>query len=158
MCGFRLVRYIHKMCIYHFGLVFSTNELMCTRAQLLQSCPTLCDPMDWGPPGSSVHGILQTRILEWVAMPCTRGSSQPRDQTHVFCVSCIAGRFFTTEPPQKPHMYMYVDRYNYMGIYTPLYLYMHTYIHTVSVFHFCCNKLPQSSVQSPSRVRLFATP
>ena len=50
-------------------------------------------PIDCSPPGSSVHGgILQARILEWVAMPSSRGSSQPRDQTHV---SCIAGGFFT---------------------------------------------------------------
>ena len=61
-------------------------------AQSLQSCLTLCDPMDGSPPGSSVHGILQARILEWVAMPSSRGSSQPRDQTQV---SCTAGRFFT---------------------------------------------------------------
>ena len=57
-----------------------------------QSCPTLCDPMDCSPPGSSVHGILQARILEWTAISFSRGSSQPRDQTWV---SCIAGRFFT---------------------------------------------------------------
>ena len=58
-----------------------------------QSCPTLCDPMDCSPPpGSSVHGILQARILGWVAIPFSRGSSQPRDWTWV---SCIAGRFFT---------------------------------------------------------------
>ena len=57
-----------------------------------QSCPTLCDPMDCSLPGSSVHGILQARILEWVAIPFSRGSSWPRDWTQV---SCIAGRFFT---------------------------------------------------------------
>ena len=57
-----------------------------------QSCPTLCDPMDCSPPGSSVHWILQARILEWVAMPSSRRSSPPRDQTQV---SYIAGRFFT---------------------------------------------------------------
>ena len=56
------------------------------------SCPTLCDPMDCSPPGSSVHGILQARVLEWVAMSFSRGSSRPRDQTQV---SCLAGRFFT---------------------------------------------------------------
>ena len=50
-------------------------------AKLLQSCPTLCDSMDCSPPGSSVHEILQARILEWVAMPFSRGSSPPRDQT-----------------------------------------------------------------------------
>ena len=49
-------------------------------------------PMDCSPPGSSVHGILQARIQEWVAIPFSRGSSQPRDQTWV---SCIAGKFFT---------------------------------------------------------------
>ena len=57
-----------------------------------QTCPTLCDPMDCNPPGSSVHGILQAGILEWVAMPSPRGSSQLKDQTEV---SCIAGGFFT---------------------------------------------------------------
>ena len=46
-----------------------------------QSCLTLCDPMDYSPPGSSIHGILQARTLEWVAVPSSRGSSQPRDQT-----------------------------------------------------------------------------
>jgi len=48
--------------------------------------------MDWSPPGSSVHGILRARIPEWVAIPFSRGSSQPRDRTQV---SCIAGRLFT---------------------------------------------------------------
>ena len=56
-----------------------------------QSCPTLCNPVDCSPPGSSVHGILQARILEWVAISSSRGSSQPRDRTQV---SCIAGRRF----------------------------------------------------------------
>ena len=63
-------------------------------AKMLQSCLALCDPMDWSPPGSSVHGILQARILEWVAMPSSRESSQPRDQTHVSYVSCIGRRVF----------------------------------------------------------------
>ena len=49
------------------------------RAKSLQSCPTLCDPVDRSPPGSSVLGILQARILEWVAMSSSRGSSRPRD-------------------------------------------------------------------------------
>ena len=55
------------------------------------TCLTLCDPVDCGPPGSSVHGILQARILEWVAGPFSRGSSQPRNRTQV---SLNAGRFF----------------------------------------------------------------
>ena len=53
---------------------------------------TLCDPTYCSPPGSSIYGISQARILEWVAIPFSRGSSSPRDQT---CASCIAGRFFT---------------------------------------------------------------
>ena len=56
-----------------------------------QSCLTVCDRVDCGLPGSSVHGVLQVRILQWVAMPYSRGSSQPRNQTQV---SHVAGRFF----------------------------------------------------------------
>ena len=58
-------------------------------AKLLQSCPTLCNSMDCSPPGSSVHGILQAGILEWVAMPSSKGSSQPRDWTRISYISCI---------------------------------------------------------------------
>ena len=57
-----------------------------------QPCPTLYNPMDCSPPGSPVHEILQARILEWVAIPFSKGSSQPSDQTWI---SCIAGGFFT---------------------------------------------------------------
>ena len=59
---------------------------VCVCIQSLQLCPTPCDPMDFSPQGSTVHGILQARILEWVATPFSRGSSQPRDQTHVSCL------------------------------------------------------------------------
>ena len=59
-----------------------------SEVKVAQSCPTLCDPMNY-----TVHGILQTRILEWVAFPISRGSSQPRNRTQV---SRIAGRFFTS--------------------------------------------------------------
>ena len=61
------------------------------KSEVAQSCLTLCDAVDCTPPGSSVHGILQARILEWVAISFSRGSSQPRDRTRV---SCIAGRRF----------------------------------------------------------------
>ena len=60
------------------------------------SCPTLWDPMDCRPPGSSVHGILQARMLEWVSIPLSRGSSQTRAQTQV---SYIASRFLPSESP-----------------------------------------------------------
>ena len=62
---------------------------MCVHAK---SRLTLCHPGDSSPPGSSVHGILQARTLEWVAMPSSRGSSQPRDQTQVSYVSSIGKR------------------------------------------------------------------
>ena len=64
-------------------------------AKSLQLCPTLCNPMQDSPPGFSVHGDSPARILEWVAMPCSRGSSLPRDWTQV---SCIADRFFCRHP------------------------------------------------------------
>ena len=67
----------------------------CVHTQL---CLTLCNSMDCNPPGSSVHGILQVRTLEWVAMPSSRGSSQLRDRTQV---SHISGGLFTSEPPGK---------------------------------------------------------
>ena len=60
----------------------------CVLCLVAQPCPTLCDPIDCSPPGSSVHGILQARILEWVATPISRGFFRPRDQNWV---SCIAG-------------------------------------------------------------------
>ena len=62
---------------------------ICVCAKLLQSCLTFCNPMDHRSPGSSVPGILQARILEWVALPSSRGSSWLRDQTCVSYVSCI---------------------------------------------------------------------
>ena len=62
------------------------------KVKVAQLCLTLCDPMDWSLPGSCVHGILQARILEWVAISFSRGSSRPRNWTQV---SCTAGRFFT---------------------------------------------------------------
>ena len=61
--------------------------------KVAQLCLTLCNPMDCSLPSSSVHGILQARILEWLAIPFSRGSSQPRDRTQV---SHIAGGFFTS--------------------------------------------------------------
>ena len=69
---------------------YKWNHMVCTI--LCLSCLPLCNPMDCSPWDSSVHGILQARILEWVAIPFSRGSSQPKNWTQV---SCIAGRFFT---------------------------------------------------------------
>ena len=83
------------------GCIHTMEYCVCVHAKLLQSCLTLCDPIDYSPPGSSVHGILQARTLEWLTMPSSRGTSQPRDRTQISCVSCIAGRCFTIEPQGK---------------------------------------------------------
>ena len=72
---------------------------VCLVAQL---CPTLCNLMDYSPPGSSVHGILQVRILERVAIPFSRGVSQPRDRTRV---SRIAEDTLLPETPEMPMLY-----------------------------------------------------
>ena len=64
------------------------NKIEKVKMKVTQLCLTLCDPVDY-----TVHGILQARILEWVAFPFSRGSSQPRDRAQV---SCIAGRFLTS--------------------------------------------------------------
>ena len=80
-----LVRILPAVCVV----------LLCLVAQ---SCPTLFDPMDYNAPGSSVHGILQARILECVAIPSSRGFSQPQDQTQD---SCIADEFFTIWATRK---------------------------------------------------------
>ena len=82
--------------IYNQNFPLAKQQLFLGHGMLLQLCPILCDPMDGSPPGSSVHGILQTRILEWIAISSSRGSSQPRDWTCAPYVSFIAGRFFTT--------------------------------------------------------------
>ena len=65
---------------------------VCVWVLVAQLCPTLCDPMDCTPPGSSVHGILQARILECVAISFSRGSSLPRDRTCISCVCCIGSQ------------------------------------------------------------------
>ena len=77
---------------------------MCVCTWSLQLCPTLCELMDCSPPRSSVWGILQVRILEWVAMSSSRGSSWPREWTSNSCVFCIAGEFFTAELLGKPNL------------------------------------------------------
>ena len=93
MCVCVYIYYIYSY-VLHIHTHTHTHIYICV-AQLLQLCPTLCDPMDYSLPGFSVHGILQARILEWVAIPISRRSFRPRDWTHVSYVSCNAGGFFT---------------------------------------------------------------
>jgi len=93
---------LNHPCIH--GINPTQSWCCCCCCSVAQSCPTLCDPMDCRPLGSSVHGIFQARIWEQVAISCFRGSSQPRDRTCVsLASSALAGGFFITEPPGKPH-------------------------------------------------------
>ena len=93
------------MC--HFSLDVSLFPSICMHAKLLQSCLTLCDSMVCSPPGFTVHGILQARILEWVAMPSSRGSSQTRDGTHISTSPALADLFFTTSTTWEAHSLVY---------------------------------------------------
>ena len=81
----------------HISKEFLHNAVVWTvHSNLCQSCLTLCDPMNWSPPGSSVCVILQPRILEWVAVSYARGSSRPTDWTKSLMSSALADGFFTT--------------------------------------------------------------
>ena len=88
----------HFFITWHSSSGFSAFPVSLSHSSILvkvlaaQLCLTLCDPVDCSPPGSPAKGILWARILEWVAMPSSRGSSRPRDRIRV---SSIAGRFFT---------------------------------------------------------------
>ena len=75
------------------------------RYLVAQLCLILCNSLDCSPPGFSVHRIFQARILEWIAISSARGSSLPRDQIHIFSVSCIGKQNFTMEPRRKPYVY-----------------------------------------------------
>ena len=77
---------------YHAYNAENSEVRLCAKS--LQRCLTLCNPMDCSPPDPSAHGILQVRILQWVAMPSSRGSSEPGDLTHISYVSCIGWRVF----------------------------------------------------------------
>ena len=78
------------------------NSFVKGESEVAQLFPTLSDPMDYSLPGSSIHGIFQARILEWVAISFSKGSSWPRNQTYVSSSTLIAYGFFTTETPRKP--------------------------------------------------------
>ena len=97
LCMYRMplhhvISFLSHDCLREVGFMVSVLTETHAHAKSLQSCPALCDPMGCSLPGSSVHGILQTRILECVALPASRASSWPRDQTCVSCISCIGKR------------------------------------------------------------------
>ena len=79
---------VHRVAQGQTGLKWQhTHKTYQSESEAAQSCPTLCDPMDCSPPGSSLHGILQARVLEWGAISFSRGSSQPRDRTRFSRIS-----------------------------------------------------------------------
>ena len=83
-----------------FWLIVGHFQMKWSEVKSLSRVRLLWDPVDCSPPGSSVHGILQGRTLEWVDITFSRGSSRPRDQTRV---SCVAGRFFTVWATEKSY-------------------------------------------------------
>ena len=93
------------------GLIVTRSQkpcsCLCVCVWITQSCPTFCDPTNCSPPGFSVHGIVQARILESIAIPFSRGSSQPRDRTLVSC------RFFTIWATGKSSSYLIPPLYPY---------------------------------------------
>ena len=92
--GFKLGR----RCFYVFNNIYLIN--VCGWDS--QLCPTLCDSMDYSLPGSSVHGISQAKVLEWVAISFSRGSCYPGIEPWSLTSSVLAGGFFITESPEKP--------------------------------------------------------
>ena len=115
--------------------------------------PTLCNPMDCSPPGSSTHGILQARTLEWVAMPSSRGSSRPRDQTEI---SHIVSRFFTVwairEAPCTVVFFVISVYFAILCVFYTFYVFYWTFMYFIFyiyVFYiYCANltELPSSLV------------
>ena len=129
----------------------------CVRAKSLQSCLTLCDLMDCSLPDSSVPGILQARILEWIAVPSSRGSSRSRDRTHVSYVSCIAGGFFKhlLNTPYMMHTVLEDVIKKWIGLIPSLFL---TWFNEKTDHVWTLTIRVKVKVKSLNRVWLFATP
>ena len=87
----QLIQAQNTTCFFSFFFFLSNLSVVEVKCYSLSRVLTFCNPTDYSLPGSSIHGILQARILEWVAIPLSRGSSWPRDRTWV---SSIAGKFF----------------------------------------------------------------
>ena len=117
-----------------------------------QFCLILCGPMDWSPPGSSVHGIFQARILEWAAISSSRGSSWPRNRIHISCVSCteLPGKpLFSSESPRLAANYLpifiefvyYAASWNNIFFCSPFPFWLYffsTLFYYIAEFVFCC--------------------
>ena len=110
---------IYSTYLANVSLSLILTWILCVCAKSLHLCPTLSYPMDCSPPGSSVSGILQARIPEWVSMPSSRESSWPRDWTCFFYVSCIGRQVL----------------YHYCHLGSPFILYTHMYIRLLSIYY-----------------------
>ena len=108
------VEQVESKCHKFFKIYIIHTKKERKERKVAQSCLTLCDPMDCSPPGASIHGIFQARVLEWVAISFSRGSSPPRNRTQV---SCIIGRRFTVWATREVYTHY-------------LYIYIHTHTHT----------------------------
>ena len=131
--------YHHSLFICRSENVLETTLQLKSESEvkLLSRVRTLCDPMDCSLPGSSVHGIFQARVLEWVAISFSRGPSQPKDRTWI---SCIADRCFTIWSP-----YIYIHSHIYTHTYVCMYVCINEPLHhtptTLHQLHFQFVKL-----------------
>ena len=121
-----------------------TSAIVCVHTKSLHSCMTLCNSMDCSPPGSSVHEIFQARILEWVAIPSSRGSFPPRDWTHISYVFCIGSNYsFIYEfPTQGYENWLYCNSIlpNHLALVPYLYLWLYkTFSSRLWFFHHDCH-------------------
>ena len=158
------------MLLLPFGY---TESHCCECTKSLHSCPTLCVPMDHSLPGSSVHGILQARILEWVTMPSSGESSWPRDWAHVFYVSsmdrqvlyhyCYLGSPIAVimgEQISSFHLGRYKPRKGMSGIYDNTMLIVLrndcTFFHSRCSFYISTNSVTSISISPHSNQYLFS--
>ena len=119
--GIKILQHTHiglHMCVCIY-----TYTYICMYVCVL-SHSVVCDPMDFSPPGSSVHGIFQARVLEWVAISYFRGSSRPRNQIHSSCFSCMDRWTLYHCATWEAHMCAYI--YTYVCIYIYIYIHIHT--------------------------------
>ena len=145
--------YIYIACIYY---IYTYSMHM--NAKSLQSYPTLRDPMDCSQPSSSVHRIHQARILEWMALPSSRGSSRPKDRTHIFlCLPALAGMFFITGATwdTHTHIYMYICICVYIYIYIPSFLSLPAHSHSTPPGHCKMPGWAPCVIQQPPTTYLF---
>ena len=114
---------MHSMNVNPIIFQMATQLILYVHAKLFQLCLTICDPMECSPSGSSVHGVFQARIPEWVAMPSSRGSSQPRDET--LSLSLLHWQVSSLPLPPLGKPYCCMD----WSVSFPL----HTYTHSISL-------------------------